>query len=65
MHNLYIMWPHALIFVTCKVSVDALRFLYSKLMFAKSCLFVFGATFAELHWRNLLAYVAALFRTRV
>ena len=36
-------------FVTCKVSVDAFSFVYSKLFFAKFSLFVFGGTFAEWH----------------
>ena len=38
-------------FVTCNESVDAFIFLNSKLLIAKSSLFVFGATYAELHWQ--------------
>ena len=55
-----IMWLNALRLVSCKFSVDAFSLLYSKLLLAKLCLFVFCATFAEWHG-NLLAYVAALF----
>ena len=51
MHNSYIKWLYALRFVTCKVSVDAFSFSYSKLLLAKLCLFAFGATFAEWHWQ--------------
>ena len=51
MHNLYIMWLYALQFVACEVIVDAFNWLYSKLLPAKLCLFVFGATFVESHWQ--------------
>ena len=50
MNNLYIMWLHALRFVTCS-GVDAFSLLYSKLLLAKLCSFVFRATFAEWHWQ--------------
>ena len=43
---LYIMLLYAFEFFTCKVSVDAFSWLYSNLLHAKWCLFVFGATFA-------------------
>ena len=45
------MWLFALRFVTCKVRVVASVCLYSKLLLAKLCLFVFGAIFAEKHWQ--------------
>ena len=48
MHNLYIIWRYDFRFVACKVSVDVFSLLYSKLLLAKLCLFVFDATFAEL-----------------
>ena len=51
MHNLYTMWLYAFEFITGKVRVDAFSLLYSKLLHAKLCLFVFGATFAASHWR--------------
>ena len=51
MHNLDIMWLYALRFDTRKFSVDAFSLLYYKLLLAKLCLFVFGATFAEWHWQ--------------
>ena len=38
-------------FFTCKVSVDAFSLLYFKLILKKLCLFVFGATFAEVRWQ--------------
>ena len=42
------MWFYdAFRFVASKVSVDDLSLLYSKLLLAKLCLYVFGATFAE------------------
>ena len=50
MHDFYITWLYALRFVTCKVSVDVFSLLYSKLLLAKLCLLLFGATFADLHW---------------
>ena len=64
MHNLCLMSFRAFRFLTCKASVDALSFLYSKLMLAKLYKFVFGAAIAESHWQ-LLAYVAALLLTSV
>ena len=48
MYNLYIMRLYVLRFVTCKVSVDAVSLLYSKLLIAKSSIFVFGV---ESHWQ--------------
>ena len=62
MHNLYILWVNAFHFIICKISVIAFTLLYSKLLLAKLCLFLFGATWCIGY---LLAYVAALFVTTV
>ena len=64
MHNLYIMRLCSFQFISCKISVDAFSLIYSKLLLAKLCLFVFGDTFAA-SIGNLLAYVASLFVTSV
>ena len=50
MHNSYIMWFVTLRFVSCKITVDAFSLLFFKLLIAKLCLSVVGATSAELHW---------------
>ena len=57
MHNLYIIF-------TCKVSVDAFSLLFSKLLLAKLCLFVFGAKFAAWHWQ-FISIRSCLFVTSV
>ena len=51
MFKLAIIWLYVFDFFTCKVSVDAFSFLYSKLLPAKLCLFAFVATFAASHWQ--------------
>ena len=43
------MWLYAVPFVSCKFNVDAFSLLYSKLLRAKLCVFVFGANFAASH----------------
>ena len=48
----------------CKVSVDAFSLLYSKLLLKKLGRFVFGFTFAKLHWQ-FISNVAAIFVTSV
>ena len=60
MHNLFIKWLYAFLFITCKVSVDAFRLLYSYL-FLQNCLFVTGASFAESHWQFLAFSVCSFF----
>ena len=50
------LWFYALRFVTCTVSVDALSLIYSKLLFEKLSVFVFDASFAELHWQFVSIY---------
>ena len=45
------MWFYVFRFFSCKVSVNAFSFLYSKLLRARLRLFVFSATFAEWHWQ--------------
>ena len=49
LHNLYIICINAFQFFTCKVRVGAFNLLYTKLLLAKLCLFVFGATFVASH----------------
>ena len=61
MKYLYIMWLYVFRFVACKVSVGAFSLLYSKLLLAKLCLFVFGATFAESH-SNLISIGSCFIR---
>ena len=43
-----------LCFLTCKVSVNAFSLIYSNLLLAKLCLFVFGAPFAASHWQFII-----------
>ena len=43
MRSLNLMWPYALRFVACKLSVYVFSLLYSQLLFAKLGLFVFEA----------------------
>ena len=47
-----------------KCGLDAFNLIYSNLLLAKLCLFVFGAILLH-RIGNLLAYVAALFVTSV
>ena len=57
MHNLYIMWLYVLLFVSCKVSVDAFSLLYFKLLIQIGVYLYLVLKCIG----NLLAYVAALF----
>ena len=62
MHNLYKIRFYAFEFISCKISVDAVSLLYSKLLLAKLCRFTFGAALLLLLHSigSLLAYVAVL-----
>ena len=48
---LLIFWLYVFNFFKCKFNVEAFSLLYSKLLYAKLCLFVFDATFAASRWQ--------------